>query len=434
MANVSAARWVTWVLLPVLAAVSPLRARAEPARTSLAAVVPVGDPPSLGADVVGWSKEFQEALQKMGRGPLGEQDKARLLGFTSASYGDLDSAYAQARAKAAAGDYAEAARVMRSVVEGLERLFGHADVFPRWSRAMLQLGRLEQVLSRHEEARRVVERLVKADPVVVPDPDVFPPSYVSMFEQVRAEVRKRPRSRLVISAGTQAGTIFVEGREVGAGGVALNVPPGTYGVRVVVGDVHLKERKVTLDAGEVKVQFDSALAGALRRQSLVGLVAAETDRRRLAVELGALLGVDRVYVIAASHTGSGRHLAAEVLDRASACTLQAARLRLASSGPPPGGIAALAGLLEKGEESPLLELGLLQRVEPDAGHGCARQDAAAQAPPRAAAAGSRPTPAASQRATPASKQPAGKSARVRCSSQLDCAEAGGLCYDGFCRK
>jgi len=416
-------RTVTWAVLG-FAAWAPVALAAPESKAPSAAVVPVGEPPAVGADVLRWSLELQDALQVNGQRLLGEPAKLRLLGLESASYGDLDAAYAKARAIASAGEYADAERELRAIVEGLERLFGHADAFPRWSRAMLQLARVEQILSRPEETRRVVDRLLHADPLVSPDPDLFPPSFLSVFDQVREEVRRQPRAKLVVSTGTAGGAIFLEGREVGAGTATLSLPPGPYRIRVVVDEVRLPERTVTLQRGEERLHVDASFAAALKRQPMVALVAAEAGRFRLAAELGAALGVERLYLVTESRSGAERYLVVEVLGGASGCTLDVARLRLASSGPPPGGIAALAAVLAKGESSPLLELGLLQRVQPPAspwreGSACKRPASPGNPPPSA------PPPA---------KAPTRPSKLVRCESQFDCAEVGGTCFEGVCRR
>jgi len=339
---------------------APVAASEGPPSPSFA-VVPVGDPPAIAADVIGWSGELQDALQKHGLRTLDQPAKLRRLGLEGADYGEIDAAYAQARAKASAGEFGESARGLRNVVEGLEQLFGYADTFPRWSRAMLQLARVEQLLSRHDEARGVVERLLHADPLIAPDPEIFPPSFMAAFDKIRSEVRRRPRARLVVSAGTSGAQIFLEGRPVGAGTATLNLPAGDYRVRVVVGEVRLKERTIHLKGGFQKVQIDASFAKALRRQPMVGLVAAEPERYRHLTELGSLLGVERLFVVTASRGGADRFLSVEVVRGSSGCALEIARLKLASSGPIPGGIAAVAAVLVKGEPSPLMELGLLQR-------------------------------------------------------------------------
>lgn len=395
------------------------------AAASMAVVIPVGDPPNVSPETLAVSRQLEAELRALGQQLLAEGVKVRLLaGEEAPAFSALDSAYRAARLKGSEGRYAEAAKEIGAIAEELEKTFGYEGVFPRWSRAMLHLARYEQLGGHPGEARSAIERVLRADLQATPDPDLFPPNFVKLFEEVLVEQRKQPRVSLEVTTGLPSALIFLEGREVGAGSTSVRLAPGKYRVRLVIGGIHLPVKLLSVTRDE-RLAIDSSIASALRLQPTTALAAPAAERFKLLGAVGQALAVDRLFSVAIEGNGPEKSVLVVVHDTRSGCPLDEARLRVASSGPPPGGLAAVAALLARGVPSPLVELGLLKRT---------------RYPPRTAAEQmtcQMPLPSASRpSARPESTPPRTRrpGELVRCTSQLDCVDAGGVCFEGACRR
>src|SRR5512138_130706 len=208
---------MTRTVLAAVAAAIPLLVSAQGAQEALG-VVAVADPPGPSADLADLTRALRTAVAEKMRGVLAPDElRARMAGqANAASLTELDRAYAGAVAAYQSGDYEGSARTLRAVIDDLERLPESEDGFSQWTRAHLRLARAEGSLGRKGEAREVMEHLIRANPSVKADPELYPPSFAKQLDEVRAAIKAAPKRKLAVTAGGRPARVFVEGRDVGA--------------------------------------------------------------------------------------------------------------------------------------------------------------------------------------------------------------------------
>src|SRR5512138_1495471 len=335
-------------------------------------VVGVADPPGPSGDLADLTRALRGAVAEKARGVLSPDDlRQRMMGFTTtASLSELDRAYAGAVAAYQAGDYEGSARTLRAVIEDLERLPESEDAFAQWSRAMLRLARAEGSLGRKGEAREVLERLVRANPSVKADPELYPPSFAKQLDEIRAAHKTAPRKKLVVNAGGRAARVYLEGRDVGAAPYTAQVVPGRYRVSGLVGDVRVTAGVVDVTGEDQTVSLDFGIAETYRPDAGPGLAVPAAQRARTVVTAAASLKVDRLVTASLVADGDVRYLVGSVYDIRRGQLQREGRIRLVGSSPPPGGVAALSGFLLTGESSPLV----VTKGAPDLSAKPAKQD------------------------------------------------------------
>jgi hypothetical protein len=272
----------------------------------------------------------------------------------TASLSELDRAYAGAVAAYQAGDYPRASRTLRAVIEDLERLPPAEEVFAQWSRAMLRLARSEGSQGRKGDAREVMERLLLADASVSPDPELYPPSFARQLDEVRIELRARPRRKLAVNAGGRPARVFVEGRFVGQAPVTLELAPAVYRVSATLGDARSATLAVDLSQEDQTAALDLSLAEMLRPNAGPGLAVAAAKRAGTVVTAGAALQLDRIFAVTLAADGDVRYLVGSVYDVPKGMLGREGRVRLSGATPPPEALGALASFLVTGEASSLV--------------------------------------------------------------------------------
>src|SRR5512138_3299321 len=319
-------------------------------------VVGVADPPGPSGDLADLTRALRGAVAEKARGVLSPDDlRQRMMGFTTtASLSELDRAYAGAVAAYQAGDYEGSARTLRAVIEDLERLPESDDAFSQWSRAMLRLARAEVSLGRKGEAREVRERLVRANPSVKADPELYPPSFAKQLDEIRAAQKAAPKKKLVVNAGGRTARVWLEGRDVGPAPYTAALPPGRYRVSGLVGEVRVTAGTVDLTADDQTVALDFAIAETYRPDAGPGLALPAAQRARTVVTAAAALKVDRLVTATIAADGDVRYLVGSVYDVRRGMLQREGRIRLVGATPPAGGVPALAGFLLTGESSPLV--------------------------------------------------------------------------------
>jgi exonuclease VII small subunit len=348
-------------LLAVAAALflAPVHAlAADPAAPESVGVLAVGDPPNgPSPELVDLTRAFRGAVADRFKGVVSQEDlRLRMVGQTSASLTELDRAYAGAVAAYQSGDYESAVRTLRAVVDDLEQLPESDDAFRQWSRAMLRLARAEGSLGRKGEAREVMEALLRADPTVKPDPELYPPSFAKQLDEVRNALKAQPRRKLTVTAGGRQARVFVQGRDVGPAPASITVTPGKYRVSGVAGDARVSAGTVDVGETDQAVALDFGLAETYRPNGGPGLALPAAQRARGIVSAAAALKLDRVLIASISTDGDVRYLVGSLYDVRRGMLQREGLLRLAGFAPPKDGLAGLASFLATGERTPLVEL------------------------------------------------------------------------------
>jgi hypothetical protein len=340
--------------LAALLASSP--AAAAPSAGSVG-VVAVAEPPGPGAELADLSRAFRASLAASTPGVLAADElRLRMAGASStASLSELDRAYTGAVAALQAGDVERASRTLRAVAEDLERLPPSDRAFATWSRSMMRLARAEGSLGRKAEAREVLARLLRADATASADPELYPPSFVRQVEEIRRELRSKPRRKLLVTAGGAPARVYVEGRFAGEAPVTISLAPGEYRVAAAVGELATLPSRVDLSHEDQTVALDFSVARTLRPDSGPGLALPAATRASGVVGAGAALMLDRVFAVSVATDGDVRYLVGTAYDVQRGMLQREGRVRLSGSAPSPQSLGALAGFLATGEPSSLVD-------------------------------------------------------------------------------
>lgn len=337
------------------AALASALATAAAAAESLG-VLAVAEPPGPSPELAELTSQFRAVLASRTAGVLEPAElRTRMMGQTSsATLSELDRAYAGALATYQSGDFEGSIRTLRAVIDDLERLPEGSDTFSQWTRAMLRLARAEQTVGRRDEANKLLEQLVRAAPDVKVDLNQYPPSFAKQVDAVRTQLHAKGTRKLTVNTTQRGAHVFVDGRDVGAAPVTVNLPPARYRVSGRAGDIRAPAVTADLSETDQSVRLDFALAAALRPGAGPGLVLGQADRARNIVAASAWLGLDRAVVTSMAQDGDTAYLAATLYDVRKGQNLREGRLRLAGKAAPPGGLTALATFLITGQGSSLV--------------------------------------------------------------------------------
>jgi hypothetical protein len=350
-------------LAPLLcAALAAAPAPSKPAESVgvLALAPPPGPSPELG----GIAEKLRDELAKRMPGVLDASElKERMAGQTpNATLPELDRAYAAA-VEASKTNYERSIEWLRDIIAELERQPESQEAFDQWTRANLRLARtrIEHATSPQEaeravsETRAVLERMVRAAPDLVVDPDVYPRKLVTMADDAKAQLRKAPARKVVVRSSADATQVFVSGRAVGTAPVTLRLAKGSY--RITGRQGALRAPPVLLEVGDddPTIVLDFSLASVYRPGRGPGLAVPEQEQDEKVVRAASALGVDRVVTAALKDVQGATFLVASFTQvKPHATPLRQGWMRLVGNVVPVGGFAALAQYLVSGQSSDIV--------------------------------------------------------------------------------
>jgi hypothetical protein len=205
---------------------------------------------------------------------------------------ELERQVETARALLYSGENERGLDMVQDALAELEKSSPLASPGPVLVQALLLEAQMLKNLDRPRDFAEAHRKVLRLDPAYRLDPDQFPPSTLQAFEVVRRELARGRRGSLQVDVTSgPAGTLYLDGRELGPTGRPLELPQGTYRVEVVLGDGVSFPHKVSLGKSErLKVSMDFEAAVATRAPLCV------TDERG-AQRLAATVAAQRVVVL-----------------------------------------------------------------------------------------------------------------------------------------
>jgi hypothetical protein len=325
-----------------------------PAAAETLAVVAVSDAPAgPDADLAEHAHQLRAACRDRVGGVADVPTmRARLLGQrSSATLTELDRAYGGALAVYQNGEFENAIRTLRAIVEDLDGLPESDESYAQWVRAQLRLAHAALTIGREKEADEAMAAVARTDPAVQPDADQYSPTYRRRFEQVKARIRALPTRRLDVAAEGFEGAVFVNGRRMGTTPLRLSLPAGTYRVGGASRSLHVPSFRVDLQPEDRSVVLDFALAEALRLHAGPGLAIPGARRGEALVRAGAWLGVDRIVAAARAAEGEALFLLGSIYDVRNGALLREGSVRMVAGSVPAANLGALAAFLLTGQSS-----------------------------------------------------------------------------------
>jgi hypothetical protein len=337
-----------------LAALVALALAAPAAAFETLAVLAAGDPPSgPDADLAELAHQLRAACRDRVGGVMDVPTmRARLLGQRSnATVTELDRAYGGALAVYQNGEFESAIRTLKAIVEDLESLPESEEGYTQWVRAQLRLAHAALTIGRERDAEEAMQALARTDASIVADPDQYSPTYRRRFEAAKAKVRALPARRLQVTAEGFGGSVYVNGRLMGAAPLSVWLPAGSYRVGGASGSLHVPSFRVDLHAEDRSIVLDFALAEALRVAGGPGLALSAARRSEGIVRAGAWLGIDRVIAVTRQAEGEAVFLLGSIYDVRNGALLREGSVRTVAGGVPAANLGALATFLLTGQSS-----------------------------------------------------------------------------------
>jgi hypothetical protein len=345
----------TAILLASALQLAAARAPASGPAPDSTAVIAVARPPA-GPDpgLAELAHRLRAALRSRSEEVLDlHETRARLLGPAPAgSLAELDRLHAAALAAFEQGDFDRAARSLRAILDGLERLPESPEAYARQTRATIRLAYVERIRQRPAVAAQLMERLAATDPAFAVDEVQYPPSVRQAFEEARHRVAVRPRATLTVSSTGCRATAFLNGRKLGATPVSLRLPPGRYRVGGASETLRAPSTMVQLGTIDLAHDLDLGLAEALRADAGPGLALEPEQRAAGIARAGARLGVARVAAVNLLAEGEVQQLEGALHEVRSGAVVRQGRVRLASGSATSSDLEALARYLLTGRYSP----------------------------------------------------------------------------------
>jgi hypothetical protein len=154
----------------------------------------------------------------------------------------------------------EAAKDMISAsVTALEKAMAGSSDGRTLVDALLVQGNLALAMGESSVARLAFKRVVLMDPVRELDSVHYPPKVVSLFNDVRQEVRRVPVGSIQVKTEDPLATVHIDGRYQGVGSQTISdLPPGNHHVLVMGATGHRSYAAVEVRPGK-KIQFSAVL-------------------------------------------------------------------------------------------------------------------------------------------------------------------------------
>jgi hypothetical protein len=303
-------RRVTWGLLALLPTVALGQSAMGP---DVGAVVSVGNCTAPGA--ANLPRALRNSLKTLGTPLLTEAETVAPLGGTSLrSMPELKKALADARDDFINGQVERALQSLQTLSEEVGRVAPSAE---RWELQRSVLTSLAQVQDRTDKprAQAILRRILSVEPDYIPDPAVFPPSFIAEVTKARTTLAQSPTNTLEVTTDPTAVGVAVGGRPMGPAPVKTRLTPGTYRVEGMWGYRGLAK---SVDVGAppesaAKVDLKKAVEGSIVPDA--GPCIFPVPNRETALSrIAALLKVKRLFAVRTEVSGTEQTVVVEEFD------------------------------------------------------------------------------------------------------------------------
>jgi hypothetical protein len=332
------------------------------------------------------ARALREALARHEGGVQSEAETARPLGgLARQAQAEVERQLAAARADFLHQDTARAEAAVAAAQEGLAHLPPGEARWKSQQDAASLAAWMAQKQGNQAAAEQALGAVVAVEPDFAPDHKLFPPTVDKVARAVAARLKAQPQGTLSVTTQPAGLPVFVDGKPVGAGPVALKLPRGAHRVEAgfAPGQRGLP-REVQLE-DSAAVELDRRFEGALWADAGPCLEAGPDRAQRLdaLVKLGHLLQVKTLVTVREEEASPNeRYLVGTAVDAEGGQELRDARTKLTEGAELANALDKLAGFIATGDAVPPLE-----QVKGEKGAPPAVDLAAAHPEPAPAAAG-----------------------------------------------
>lgn len=228
--------------------------------------------------------------------------------------------------------------------------------------ALLYLAHAHLRLKQTDQARRQITAVLRGFPKRPLSTARYGPELVSLYQQVRRDMSRLPRGRLVIKSQPAGSMVFLNERYVGMSPITVqDLYPGSYRVYLQRPDQRGRVHLVQLFGKDRDLSLDMRLDKVLDTKGRVSLVYADEAGRKAqqiahASTLARRMNAARVILLEQLVLEGERALGATLVEAAKGTTLRSARVSLLPAGEAPARVARLARFISTGKAGEDLEI------------------------------------------------------------------------------
>jgi hypothetical protein len=195
-----------------------------------------------------------------------------------------------------AGQTEKALEVNRQAMVDLQKVSPLREPWAIAIDALLVEGLVYRSTGQRPQQLSALRRIARLEPTLKLDTNLYAPSYITLFEQVKKEVTKAKKATLSVQSSPQGADVYLDGKKVGVTPFKQAFVSGDYQLALASPQGVSFIRTVKLKSDEVVVVdmgFETALSVA---PPLCTQVESEADAVGLSSRLAASIGTDRTVV------------------------------------------------------------------------------------------------------------------------------------------
>ncbi|MFT3841143.1 MAG: PEGA domain-containing protein [Myxococcaceae bacterium] len=249
------------------------------------------------------------------------------------------------------GKFQPALEGARAAQREIERLPPSNETFKLLALSWALEGVTLRALNDKAGSDEVWKRLLSLDKDFSLDRDLYPPTTLKQFDQVRKEAGRISRVELSVRSPTPGAEVLVDGKPMGKTPLKVQLPAGSYWVTLANGDLRSFSHEVQV-AKAAEVQIDLAFESAVQTRRPLCVTAEQKNAIDQGMKLAALAGAEQAMVVRnESPSGEAGFISVTVVEVNKGNTSRVGGMKMQQAHTPQG-VSSLADFLVTGKYVP----------------------------------------------------------------------------------
>jgi len=240
---------------------------------------------------------------------------------------------------------------VRSAEKEIERLPATAETWKLQAQALVLEGLVLRALNDTKGSDEAWRKVLSRDKDYALDRDLYTPSTLKQFEQVRKDSARALRVELSVRSSPAGAEVLIDGRSMGKTPWHAALIAGTYRLVLVSGEQRSFAHEVVLNKA-VELQVDLPFEAAVQPRRPLCVSAPPQSAIDSGVRLAAVAGAEQAMVVRnESPSGEAGFISVTVVDVKKGSTLRVGGMKLQQAHTPQG-VSSLADFLVTGKSTP----------------------------------------------------------------------------------